>query len=258
MKKFKMARILAIALSAAFVVGSVSMSTKADDDDMAAVAGYSIEDESLDAEVNALVDEASEFANVEVVDPAKSTFVAFVNPAKVVEYDGKPHGLYANVFTTVTKDYVASAKLLYIGATEDGTIYRSFEKPVEPGYYHVVAMYYGSEDYYPSVAYGVIVILPEKESEPEVTPTPDVTPEVTPTPDVTPEVTPAPTETPVEDETPEVTPAPTETPVEDETSDDNGHEIPKTADATNVIAYVVVMLSAVAVMVASVFARKRA
>ena len=176
MKKSRLGKIAAVALAAVLAIGGLSANAQAADTD---VSAYSISDAALEAEVNALVAEAAaEAENVEVVDAAKSTFVAFTSaPVQVVKYDGAAHGIDACAYKTVSGAYVADATELYIGATEDGTLYYSYTAPTEVGYYNVVAMYAGDADNYPSVAYGVVVILPECEEEEPVVPEEPVDPE---------------------------------------------------------------------------------
>ena len=177
MKMFNFKRLIVFALVAVMVSGMFSMSTAAAQVDttgtdmseavaLASAAGYQLDSETK-VQLEAIVKEAVsslDIAEAEKVDPEKSTFVAIQeNPVKVVKYDGKGHGLKAAAYKTVSLKYVADAKVLYVGMTKDGTIYRSFNKPVEVGFYYAVCMYGGNGDNYPSVSYGIVIILPDCE-----------------------------------------------------------------------------------------------
>ena len=174
MKMFNFKRLIVFALVAVMVSGMFSMSTAAAQVDttgtdmseavaLASAAGYQLDSETK-VQLEAIVKEAVsslDIAEAEKVDPEKSTFVAIQeNPVKVVKYDGEGHGLKAAAYKTVSLKYVADAKVLYVGMTKDGTIYRSFNKPVEVGFYYAVCMYGGNGDNYPSVSYGIVIILP--------------------------------------------------------------------------------------------------
>ena len=184
MKMFNFKRLIVFALVAVMVSGMFSMSTAAAQVDttgtdmseavaLASAAGYQLDSETK-VQLEAIVKEAVsslDIAEAEKVDPEKSTFVAIQeNPVKVVKYDGKGHGLKAAAYKTVSLKYVADAKVLYVGMTKDGTIYRSFNKPVEVGFYYAVCMYGGNGDNYPSVSYGIVLILPACEPCPPTDP----------------------------------------------------------------------------------------
>ena len=184
MKMFNFKRLIVFALVAVMVSGMFSMSTAAAQVDttgtdmseavaLASAAGYQLDSETK-VQLEAIVKEAVsslDIAEAEKVDPEKSTFVAIQeNPVKVVKYDGKGHGLKAAAYKTVSLKYVADAKVLYVGMTKDGTIYRSFNKPVEVGFYYAVCMYGGNGDNYPSVSYGIVIILPDCEPCPPTDP----------------------------------------------------------------------------------------
>ena len=270
MKRSSLGKIAAVALAAVLAIGGLSANVQAADTD---VSAYCIEDEALKAEVDALVAEAAaEAENVEVVDAAKSTFVAFTSkPVLVVKYDGAAHGLNANAYKTVGGAYVADATELYIGATEDGTLYYSYTAPTEVGYYNVVAMYPGDADNYPSVAYGVVVILPECEEDPEVPVDPE-DPEVPVDPE-DPEVPvdPEDPEVPVDPEDPEVPvdpedpadptdpeePADPENPTQNTTPEKPAESTAvKTGDTATFVVYIAAAAVAFAALMA--VARKRA
>ena len=275
MKKFNSKKILAFALVAMLTVSGFSGNVKAAEEaenatgveisEVTELAGYEIQNEAAKAELEALVKEAAEFAeNVEVVDPEKSTVIIFKKtPVKVVKYDGEPHGLEADAHKTIGGAYVDDATILYIGMTEDGTIYRSLEEPVEVGFYYAVAMYPGNADNYPSVAYGVVVILPACET-PEVPETPE-TPEVPETPE-TPEVpeTPETPETPEVPETPETPEVPSEqpettpvvTPAKPVQPEADEEGAPQTGDSSSVMLYLATVVVAFGAIVA-VLAKKR-
>ena len=255
MKRSSLGKIAAVALAAVLAIGGLSANVQAADTD---VSAYCIEDEALKAEVDALVAEAAaEAENVEVVDAAKSTFVAFTSkPVLVVKYDGAAHGLNANAYKTVGGAYVADATELYIGATEDGTLYYSYTAPTEVGYYNVVAMYPGDADNYPSVAYGVVVILPECEEEPEVPVDPEdpTTPE-DPEDPTTPEDPEDPT-TPEDPEDP-TTPEDPENPTQNTTPEKPAESTAvKTGDTATFVVYIAAAAVAFAALMA--VARKRA
>ena len=143
MKMFNFKRLIVFALVAVMVSGMFSMSTAAAQVDttgtdmseavaLASAAGYQLDSETK-VQLEAIVKEAVsslDIAEAEKVDPEKSTFVAIQeNPVKVVKYDGEGHGLKAAAYKTVSLKYVADAKVLYVGMTKDGTIFRSFNKP---------------------------------------------------------------------------------------------------------------------------------
>jgi len=228
--------------------------------------------EEVQAQLGEIIEDSiASLDRVDEVDPAKSTFVAFkYSPIKVVKYDGKPHGMSANAYKTIGGAYVDKAEILYVGMQADGTIYTSFEKPVEVGFYYTVAMYAGDEDNYPSVAYGVLIILPKCTCQPDC-PDPDCpAPDCPNKPDPKPE-DPKPEDPKPEDPKPE-DPKPEDPKPEDPKPEDPKPEDPKpvdpqpetpeeepkapvTGDSANYMVYVVMMAAAVVAMVA---AKKRA
>lgn len=165
-------RILVLALVAALVAGNVSINAKATYSEN--LSGYCIEDEAAKAKVDAMVKAIVEkYEDVECVEPEKSTMITFkYSPVKVVKYDGLEHGLDADVRQTLTVKYITEPVVWYVGVKEDGSFYQSLKAPTEVGYYNVVAVYPGSCEWYPSVGYGVVVILPVCE-EPEEPVVPD-------------------------------------------------------------------------------------
>ena len=296
MKKFNLKRMIAYVLVAMLTLGVFSVNASAEQIDTSDVAeavalaelkGYEL-DAEVKAELEAIVKEAADSLDIveEGADPAKSTFVTFKEyPVKVVKYDGEGHGLKAVALKTVGLKKVADTTNLYVGITADGTIYRSFEEPVEVGYYYAVCMYPGDANNYPSVAYGIIVILPACEPCPPVdpeTPTEASTEERTeapteesteasteepteasteePTEASTEEPTEAPTEEPTEASTEEPTEAPTEEPTEAPATDatTSEEESPKTGDETNVMLYAVVTVVALGGMAAIVLKKRNA
>ncbi len=255
-----------------------------------AAVDYVVSEDTVEKLAGIVADSVASLDAPGEVDPAKSTYIVFrYSPVKVVKYDGEAHGMRAQARKTVGGAYVADAEILYVGMTEDGVVYNSFDKPTEVGFYYAVAMYAGDADNYPVHAYGILVILPtcthpecpnpecpgcpenpdvDPEcpcpdcpcTKPDVDPeTPDVDPE---TPDEEPEAPVVDPETPdeepeapvVDPETPDEEP---ETPVVDETPVEEVEEVtaPVTGDSANFMVYVVMMAAAVVAMVA---ARRRA
>ena len=179
MKK-KLTKALVLSLATTLTVGMTTVSTFAADKNISntlssvsipSISGYSIENSGLNSKaIAALKEKAAELQNSGVyADATKSTYIKFNgSPVQKVTYDGKPHGLSAGVYATIGNDKVAEADMFYVGALANGTYYASTEAPTEEGYYYVAATYPGSNEYYPIIAYGIIVIKPA--------PTPDPTP----------------------------------------------------------------------------------
>ncbi len=169
MKK-KLMKVLVLSLATTLTVGMTSVSTFAIDKNISnslssvsipSVSGYNIEDSGLNSKVIAtLKEKAAELQNSGVyADATKSTYIKFNgSPVQEVTYDGKPHGLSAGVYATIGNSKVAEADMFYVGVLADDTYYASSEAPTEEGYYYVAATYPGSDEYYPIIAYGIIVI----------------------------------------------------------------------------------------------------
>ena len=163
-------KVLVLSLATTLTVGMTSVSTFATDKNISnslsgvsipSVSGYSIEDSGLNSKaIAALKKKAAELQNSGVyADATKSTYIKFNgSPVQEVTYDGKQHGLSAGVYATIGNDKVADADMFYVGALANGTYYASTEAPTEEGYYYVAATYPGSDEYYPIIAYGIIVI----------------------------------------------------------------------------------------------------
>lgn len=255
MKKRTLTKALVLSLATTLTVGTATVSTYAADAStisstlsnvsIPSISGYSIGNSSLDSQAKAaLKSKATEIMNSgKYVDATKSTYVKFNgSPVQKVTYDGNAHGLSAEIRATIGSAKVADANMFYVGATEDGTYYASAQAPTQPGFYYVAAYYAGSNEYYPIIAYGIIVIEPAKTPDKPVvdpdpvdpTPTPDPdTPDPTPTPDPD---TPDPTPTPdpgKDDPTPNPNPGkddPTPNPGKDDPSDP-GKTDPTTPDS---------------------------
>lgn len=258
MKKFNLKKMVAYVLVAMLTLGVFSMNVAAaeveeptfkDALEAAEDAGIRLDEATRD-QLEAIVKEAADSLDIveEGVESEKSTFVSFAeHPVKVVEEDGEGHGLRGVAVKTIALTYVADTENLYVGITEDGTIYRSFEEPSEPGFYYAVCMYAGDDNNYPSVGYGIVVILPaEEKTTEEGTDTTETTePEAT-----EPEAT-EPEATEPEATEPEATePEATEAPATDATTSEE--EAPKTGDESNIMAYAaatVVALCGMAVIV---------
>ncbi len=251
MKKFNLKKMVAYVLVAMLTLGVFSMNVAAaeveeptfnDAVEAAAEAGIRLDEATRD-QLEAIVKEAADSLDIveEGADPEKSTFVSFAeHPVKVVVEDGEGHGLRGVAVKTVALTYVADTENLYVGMTADRTIYRSFEEPTEPGFYYAVCMYAGDADNYPSVGYGIVVILPAcEEEEPEATTT--EAPEVTTT------------EAPATDAT--EAPA-TEAPATDATTAED--EAPKTGDASNVMFYAAATVVALGGMAVILFKKRNA
>ena len=169
MKK-KLTKALVLSLATTLTVGMTTVSTFAADKNIGntlssvsipSISGYSIENSGLNSKaIAALKDKAAELQKSGVyADATKSTYIKFNgSPVQEVTYDGKQHGLSAGVYATIGNDKVADADMFYVGALANGTYYASTEAPTEEGYYYVAATYPGSDEYYPIIAYGIIVI----------------------------------------------------------------------------------------------------
>ena len=169
MKK-KLTKALVLSLATTLTVGMTTVSTFAADKNIGntlssvsipSISGYSIENSGLNSKAIAVLKEkAAELQKSGVyADATKSTYIKFNgSPVQEVTYDGKPHGLSAGVYATIGNNKVAEADMFYVGALANGTYYASTEAPTEEGYYYVAATYPGSDEYYPIIAYGIIVI----------------------------------------------------------------------------------------------------
>lgn len=263
MKKFNLKKMIAYVLVAVMTFGVFSMTASAAevtmDDARAAFeaavkAGIQMDKETV-AELEDLVKEAAKSLDIveEGADPAKSTFVSFAeNPVKIVEYDGEAQSLRGVAVKTVSKKYVADTKNLYIGVLEDGTSYQSFDKPTEVGFYYVVCMYEGDANNYPSVGYGILVILPAEEettAPEEETTTPSEEETTLPEEETT---------TPEEDTT---TPEDdkTEAPAEEEPATDApATDAPKTGDNSQIMVYAAATVVALGGMGVVLFKKRNA
>ena len=169
MKK-KLPKALVLSLATTLTVGMTTVSTFAADKNISntlssvsipSISGYSIENSGLNSKaIAALKEKAAELQKSGVyADATKSTYIKFNgSPVQEVTYDGKQHGLSAGVYATIGNDKVADADMFYVGTLANGTYYASTEAPTEEGYYYVAATYPGSDEYYPIIAYGIIVI----------------------------------------------------------------------------------------------------
>ena len=222
MKRPVLPKVLALSVATMLVVGTVSVNAYTNDTASTAaipsVSGYSISNSNLDAQAKSDVKAKAQsvIKDTKSVDAKKSTSIVFDgSPVKKVEYDGEAHGLSAGAYPTLGGKRIADADMYYVGVQEDGTYYSSSKAPTEPGYYYVAATYPGSDDWYPIMAYGVVVIT-KKAPTPTVTPGPTDEPTVTPGPTDEPTVTPGPTDkptvTPGPTDKPTVTPGPTDKP----------------------------------------------
>ena len=193
MKK-KLTKAFVLSLATTLTVGMTTVSTFAADENISntlssvsipSISGYSIEDSGLNSKaIAALKEKAKEIQNSGVyADATKSTYIKFNgSPVQKVTYDGKQHGLSAGVYATIGNDKVADADMFYVGVLANGTYYASTEAPTEPGYYYVAATYPGSDEYYPIIAYGIIVIkeAPNPNPDPNPNPKPDPKPDPKP------------------------------------------------------------------------------
>ena len=287
MKK-KLMKVLVLSLATTLTVGMTSVSTFAIDKNISnslssvsipSVSGYNIEDSGLNSKVIAtLKEKAAELQNSGVyADATKSTYIKFNgSPVQEVTYDGKPHGLSAGVYATIGNSKVAEADMFYVGVLADDTYYASSEAPTEEGYYYVAATYPGSDEYYPIIAYGIVVIkaaeTPDKPNpEPKLNPEPEPNPEPKPNPEPNPEPKPNPGEDPgnsgkddnnkddnkgaIVDNNKNNTNTPTIKKVSDTT--DNAKKAPKTADTANYALYLVTLLVAGVATVVTLMMRKR-
>ena len=293
MKK-KLTKVLVLSLATTLTVGMTSVSTFATDKNISnslsgvsipSVSGYSIEDSGLNSKVIAtLKEKAAELQNSGVyADATKSTYIKFNgSPVQEVTYDGKPHGLSAGVYATIGNSKVAEADMFYVGVLADDTYYASSEAPTEEGYYYVAATYPGSDEYYPIIAYGIVVIKaaktpdkPNPEPNPEPKPNPEPEPKPNPNPEPKPNPNPEPKPNPGEDpgnsgkddnnkddnkgvvvdNNKNNTNTPTIKKVSDTT--DNAKKAPKTADTANYALYLVTLLVAGAATVVTLMMRKR-
>lgn len=282
MKK-KLMKVLVLSLATTLTVGMTSVSTFAIDKNISnslssvsipSVSGYNIEDSGLNSKVIAtLKEKAAELQNSGVyADATKSTYIKFNgSPVQEVTYDGKPHGLSAGVYATIGNSKVAEADMFYVGVLADDTYYASSEAPTEEGYYYVAATYPGSDEYYPIIAYGIVVIkaaeTPDKPNpEPEPNPEPKPNPEPNPNPNPEPGETPDSGNSGKDDNNKDDNKGAivdnknnTNTPTIKKVSDttDNAKKAPKTADTANYALYLVTLLVAGAATVVTLMMRKR-
>lgn len=273
-------KVLVLSLATTLTVGMTSVSTFAIDKNISnslssvsipSVSGYNIEDSGLNSKVIAtLKEKAAELQNSGVyADATKSTYIKFNgSPVQEVTYDGKPHGLSAGVYATIGNSKVAEADMFYVGVLADDTYYASSEAPTEEGYYYVAATYPGSDEYYPIIAYGIVVI---KAAETPDKPNPKPNPEPEPNPEPKPNPEPNPGEDPgnsgkddnnkddnkgaIVDNNKNNTNTPTIKKVSDTT--DNAKKAPKTADTANYALYLVTLLVAGVATVVTLMMRKR-
>ena len=274
MKK-KLTKALVLSLATTLTVGMTTVSTFAADKNISntlssvsipSISGYSIENSGLNSKaIAALKEKAAELQKSGVyADATKSTYIKFNgSPVQEVTYDGKQHGLSAGVYATIGNDKVADADMFYVGALANGTYYASTEAPTEEGYYYAAATYPGSDEYYPIIAYGIIVI---KEA-PNPNPDPD---KPNPDPDK-----PNPGDDKKDDDKKDDSKKDddnkgtvvdnnnntnnTNTPTIKKVSDttDNAKKVPKTADTANYALYLATLLVAGAATVVTLMMRKR-
>ena len=281
MKK-KLTKALVLSLATTLTVGMTTVSTFAADKNIGntlssvsipSISGYSIENSGLNSKAIAVLKEkAAELQKSGVyADATKSTYIKFNgSPVQEVTYDGKQHGLSAGVYATIGNDKVADADMFYVGALANGTYYASTEAPTEEGYYYVAATYPGSDEYYPIIAYGIIVIkeAPNPNPDPDKpNPNPD---KPNPDPDK-----PNPGDDKKDDDKKDDSKKDddnkgtvvdnnnntnnTNTPTIKKVSDttDNAKKAPKTADTANYALYLVTLLVAGATTVVTLMMRKR-
>ena len=281
MKK-KLTKALVLSLATTLTVGMTTVSTFAADKNIGntlssvsipSISGYSIENSGLNSKaIAALKEKAAELQKSGVyADATKSTYIKFNgSPVQEVTYDGKQHGLSAGVYATIGNDKVADADMFYVGALANGTYYASTEAPTEEGYYYVAATYPGSDEYYPIIAYGIIVIkeAPNPNPDPDKpNPNPD---KPNPDPDK-----PNPGDDKKDDDKKDDSKKDddnkgtvvdnnnntnnTNTPTIKKVSDttDNAKKAPKTADTANYALYLVTLLVAGAATVVTLMMRKR-
>ena len=267
MKK-KLTKALVLSLATTLTVGMTTVSTFAADKNISntlssvsipSISGYSIENSGLNSKaIAALKEKAAELQKSGVyADATKSTYIKFNgSPVQEVTYDGKQHGLSAGVYATIGNDKVADADMFYVGALANGTYYASTEAPTEEGYYYAAATYPGSDEYYPIIAYGIIVI---KEA-PNPNPDPDK-----PNPGDDKKDDDKKDDSKKDDDNKGTvvdnnnntnnTNTPTIKKVSDTT--DNAKKVPKTADTANYALYLATLLVAGAATVVTLMMRKR-
>ena len=172
MKRPVLPKVLALSVATMLVVGTVSVNAYTNDTAstvaIPSVSGYSISNSNLDAQAKSDVKAKAQSVSKDTknVDAKKSTSIVFDgSPVKKVEYDGEAHGLSAGAYPTLGGKRIADADMYYVGVQEDGTYYSSSKAPTEPGYYYVAATYPGSDDWYPIMAYGVVVITKKAPEE---------------------------------------------------------------------------------------------
>lgn len=259
-------KVLVLSLATTLTVGMTSVSTFATDKNISnslssvsipSVSGYNIEDSGLNSKVIAtLKEKAAELQNSGVyADATKSTYIKFNgSPVQEVTYDGKPHGLSAGVYATIGNSKVAEADMFYVGVLADDTYYASSEAPTEEGYYYVAATYPGSDEYYPIIAYGIVVIkaaeTPDKPN-PEPKPNPGEDSGNSGKDDNNKDDN----KGAIVDNNKNNTNTPTIKKVSDTT--DNAKKAPKTADTANYALYLVTLLVAGAATVVTLMMRKR-
>ncbi len=192
MKKRKLPRVLACSLATMLVVGTTSISVCAADTTgaISSISGYSVGTSGQTAQAQAELKAKAQgiLGSVGYVDANKSTRIQFNgSPVVTVDYDGNAHGLTAGVYSTLAGTYVADANMYYVGVTADGVYYSSSAAPTEPGKYYVAASYPGSNDYYPIIAYGIIIINKVETPDPSPVDPDPVDPDPKPDPDPTPD-----------------------------------------------------------------------
>ena len=268
MKRPVLPKVLALSVATMLVVGTVSVNAYTNDTASTAaipsVSGYSISNSNLDAQAKSDVKAKAQsvIKDTKNVDAKKSTSIVFDgSPVKKVEYDGEAHGLSAGAYPTLGGKRIADADMYYVGVQEDGTYYSSSKAPTEPGYYYVAATYPGSDDWYPIMAYGVVVITkkaPTPTEKPTTTPTeqptstpvnPTATPSTTATPTPTKKATATPTKT-----TKKTTKTTKKTTAKKTTT--NKKKAAKTGDATNFVFYIAGIVAAGAAITLTLRKRK--
>ena len=267
MKKFNLKKLVAYVLVAMLTLGVFSMNVAAaeveeptfkDAIEAAEDAGIRLDAATRD-KLEAIVKEAADSLDIveEGVESEKSTFVSFAeHPVKVVVEDGEGHGLRGVAVKTIALTYVADTENLYVGMTEDGTIYRSFTEPSEPGFYYAVCMYAGDDNNYPSVGYGIVVILPAEEEE-----TTEKEEETTTLPEEEETTLPEEEETTLPEEEETTLPEEEETTLPEEEATDATtaeDEAPKTGDESQIMVYAAATVVALGGMAAILFKKRNA
>ena len=171
MKKMK-GRLFAVLLAASVVTGSIATSAlAAETDTIAATEALTTESSSEETEIvgeteNLSTDApASSEAGAEYdfqpesaaretevpesqpvdgacVDPSgdvalkEHTFIKFDKRLDYQVYDGQTHGLYAAVYN-MNNEKIADAAMYYTGVEADGTVYRSYQPPVNLSLIHI-------------------------------------------------------------------------------------------------------------------------